>query len=108
MKLIEESSSSSKANDEVFVIAANPINVDDTASTPTAPSALHAARPAERGIIIRKLVPKKPTSLEVPKGKGKKKVKEASVAPSRDSTSFPIRKEERATKENKLKEENWL
>ena len=45
---------------------------------------------------------------EVLKGKGKKKVKGASIAPSSDSTSSPIRRTRREVEENKLREEAWL
>ena len=75
MKLAEESSSSSKANDEVPIIVADLINVANTTVTPIAFLAPRTTRPAERGIIITKPVAEKPTFLEVPKGKGKNKEK---------------------------------
>ena len=90
MKLAEESSFSLKANDKVSAITTNPINMADTATIPITPTTLRAARTAQRGIIIKEPAPKEPTPKEVPKGKGKKKVKGASAAPSRDSTPSPI------------------
>ena len=101
--LHEESSSSSKDEDEVFAIVVNPINMADIATTHVAPPTSQAAKPIKRGIII-----KEPTPKEVPEGKGKKKVKRASTAASRDSTPSSIRRTRREAKENKLKEKAWL
>ena len=98
MKLVGESSSSSKANDEVSEIAADPINMADTATTPVAPC---ATRPAQRGIIIGELILEELTPKDVLEGKGKKKVKGASTTLLRDSTPFPIRRARRkAEKKN--------
>ena len=106
MKLVEESSSSSKAEDEISAIAVDPINIADTATTPTAPPAPYVARPAERRIIIMEPTPKEPTPKEVLEGKGKKKVKRASTVAFRDSTPSPIRRAKREVEEKKLREED--
>ena len=90
VKLAKESSFSLNANDKVSAITINPINMADTATIPNAPTALRAARIAQRGIIIKEPAPEEPTPKEVPKGKGKRKLNGASAAPSRDSTPSPI------------------
>ena len=105
MKLVEEFSSFSKVEDEVSTIAANHINMANTATTPTAPLTLRATRPTEREIIIREPTPEKPKSKEVPKRKRKKKIKRASTTTSRDSTPSPIRRARRNAEENKLRVE---
>ena len=106
LKLAEECSSSSHANDDVFAIATDLINVVNTPTTP----ATFAAKPAyaERRITIRELALEKPLPKEVPTSKGTKKVKETSTIPSRDSTPSPIKRARREAKENKLREKAWL
>ena len=105
MKLAEESSSSSRVEDEVSTIGAEPINLAE----PTVQPATQGARLAQRGIMIRKLVPQKePAQEEVSEGKGKKKLKKALAVPSRESTPFPMRRACREAKENKLREVAWL
>ena len=107
MKLVEESSSSSMAEDGVSAIAADPINMADTATTP-APPAPRAARPVEKGIITKKPIPEKPTPKEIPEGKGKNKVKGAFTAASRDSTHSTIRRARKESEGNKVKKEAWF
>ena len=103
MRLDGESSSSFRAKDEVSAIGA------DTAATPTIRPASQVAKQAQIGIVIREPVPEEePTQEKVPKGKGKKRVKEALGTPSRDSTPFHLRRARREVEENKLKEEAWL
>ena len=79
MKL-SKASSSPKADDEVSAIAVGPINVADTTTTPVAPPVAFTC--AKRGIVIRKPAPAKPITKKVLEGKGKKKQREASIAPS--------------------------
>ena len=55
MRLVEESISSSRAEDEVSAIAIEPTNLADTAAPPVS----QAARSTLRGIVIRE-----PTSQE--------------------------------------------
>ena len=50
-------------------------DVSDIATNPPTPPAPHAARTAQKGIIIKEPAPEEPTPKEVPKGKGKKKAK---------------------------------
>ena len=57
--------------------------------------------------MIREPAPEKPLPKKVPAGKGKKKVKETSVIPSRDSTPSLIKRTRREVEENKLREEAW-
>ena len=57
MRLVEESFSSSRDEDVVFAIAVEPINLADiTTIIATSPTS-RATRPAQRGIVIRKLAP---------------------------------------------------
>ena len=61
IKLAKESSSSSKAEDEVFAIGAEPINLPEpTIQQP----ATRASRPAQKGTIIRELVPQEELAQE--------------------------------------------
>ena len=53
MRLAEEFSSSSRTEDEVSAIGVEPINLAE----PATQLASKAARPAQRGIMIRELVP---------------------------------------------------
>ena len=69
--------------------------MSNTTTTLTAPPTPHAARLAERGIIIRESASEESTPKKVPVGKGEKKLKKAPVSPSRDSTPSPIRKARR-------------
>ena len=60
IRLAKESSSSSRAEDEVFATGAEPINLADTAATIATP---RAVRPSQRGIMIREhVVIREPTS----------------------------------------------
>ena len=102
MKL-SEASSSSNADNKVFVIVVDPINLADIVTTPIAPSA-----PAARGIVIREPTPTKPCPKKVLEGKAKKKQREAFVAPSQESTPSPLRKARMEAQENRLREEAWL
>ena len=52
MKFVEESSSSSKAEDENSVIAIKPFNVANIATTPTTLPTSCVAKPAQRAIVI--------------------------------------------------------
>ena len=106
MTFAEESSSSSRSENGVSAIAIEPINLADIATTITAPPTFHAARPAQRRIVIREFAPQeKLAQKEFLEGKGKKKVKKAPGTPSRDSTPFPLRRIKREVEENKLREE---
>ena len=89
----------------MFAIAAKPISIVDTATTPATPLSPRTIRPA---IIIKEPAPEEPTQKEVPEGKGKKKVKRAPTVPPRDTTPFPIKRARREAVENKLTEEAWL
>ena len=53
MRLAKESSSCSRAEDEVSAIAVEPINMADIISTPATLPASRATRPAQKGIIIK-------------------------------------------------------
>ena len=76
IRLTEESSLSSRAEDEVSIITIEPTNLVDTAATIAAPSISRAARPALRGIVIKEPTPQEePTQKEILEGKRKKKVK---------------------------------
>ena len=92
LKLVEEFSSS-KADDEVSAIAIDLINIVDTSTTLATPTTRSAR--VEKRIIISEPTLEKPSPKKVPAGKGKKKQKEASIAPSQDSTPSPIRKARR-------------
>ena len=46
--------------------------------------------------------------MDVPKGKGKKKLKKALTVPSRDSTPSLLQRARREIEENKLREEAWF
>ena len=94
------------AKDEVSAISAKPINLADIATTI---ATLQAARPSQRGIVIREPAPQQEqTQIEVPKGKGKKKLKRAPTSHSRDSTPSLIRRERNEVEENKLRKKAWL
>ena len=74
LKLTEKSSSLSKAEDEVSIIGAEPINLAELAVQP----ATQATRSTQRGIIIREpMLQEQPAQEEVSEGKGKKKLKKA-------------------------------
>ena len=73
IKLAKESPSSSKTKGEVFTIAAEPINMANTTTTPAAPLTPCTAKPAQRRIIITELAQEEPTPKDVLEGKGKKK-----------------------------------
>ena len=90
MMLAEKSFSSSQVEDEVSASGAKPINLaEPTIQQPTT----QAARSTQRGIIIREPLPQEQSTQElVPKEKEKKKLKKAPTAPSRDSTSSPLRR----------------
>ena len=105
MKLAEESSSLSRVEEEVYAIGTKPIILVE----PTVQLTTRAARPAQRGIIIRKPMPQEQhVQEEVPKGNGKKKLKKALVASFRDSTPSSPRKAYREVEEKRLREEIWL
>ena len=106
MRLAKKSSSSLRAIDEVSVIGGEPTNLANTAVTIATP---RVARPFQRGIMIRELVPQQEqTQIEILERKGKKKVKRAPAALSRDSTPSLISRARREVEENKLREEAWL
>ena len=65
---LSEASISPRADDEVSVIAADPINVVDTTTTPIAFTA--------KGITIREPKPERLSPKIIPIGNGKKKQKE--------------------------------
>ena len=75
----------------------------DNATTPTAQST-----PATKGIVITEPTPKKPSPKKVPKGKGKKKQKETSIPPLKDSTPIPLKRARMEAQENRLRGEAWL
>ena len=103
MMLAEESSSSSKVEDEVSAIGVKPISLVELAiQQPTT----QATRLAQRGIIIGEPVPQEqPTQEVLPEGTRKKKLKKIPAAPFRDTTPFPPRRAQREAEENKLREE---
>ena len=57
MRLAEESFSSSRAEDEVSTIGAEPTNLANTAITIANPPVSRAARPTQRRIVIRESAP---------------------------------------------------
>ena len=75
----------------------------DIATTPTTPSVV-----AAKGIVIQEPTPAKSSPKKVPKRKGKKKLKETSIAPSQELTPSPLKKARIEAQENKLREEAWL
>ena len=83
MKLVEKSSSSSRAEDKVSTIGAEPVNFIDSAAALATRPATRATRLAQRGIIIRELVPHEESTQEkVLERKGKKNVKNALTVPT--------------------------
>ena len=106
LKLAKESSPLSKVEDEVSVIGAIPINLIEHAIQHPA---TRATRPAQRGKTIREPMPQEqPAQEQFLEGKGKKKLKQVPIEPSRDSTPFPLRRARREDTANKLKEEARL
>ena len=109
IRLTEESTSSSRAEDEVSTITIEPTNLVDTAATTAAPFVSRAARPALRGIVIKEPAPQEePTQKEILEGKRKKKVKIIPTTPSRESAPSNLRRARREAEENKLREEAWI
>ena len=94
MKLAEESSSLSSAEDETSTIAAEPMN----AATPNVKPTTRACRPIQRDIVIREPIPQEQQATQAEaktlddeedpeyKRTGKKKLRKAPAEPSRDST----------------------
>ena len=99
LKLVEEISSSSTAEDEISVIAIKPMR----AAAPAKP-AHRPSRPRKKGIMIREQVPQDQTNNQAeaeasdkdedPKirRKGKKLVKKALVKPFREYTPSLVRR----------------
>ena len=100
---LSEASSSPKADNEVSTIIADPINTADIATILSAPAA-----PTAKGIFIQEPALAKPSPKKVLEAKGKKKLREVSIALFEESTPFPLRRARMEAKENKLKEEAWL
>ena len=106
MMLTKESSSSSKAKDEISAIGAKHINL---AEPVVYQPDTQVAKLAQRGIIVREPMSQEQLAKEVVlEGKGKKKLKKAPAAPFRYSTPSPIRRAQREAEENKLRERAWL
>ena len=117
LKLAEETSSFSSAEDETSTIAAKPMSAAAQAKPAHRPS-----RPIEKGIMIRDQVPQDQTKNQAEaeasdkdededpeiKRKGKKPVKKAPMEPSRESTPFPIRRALLEVAQNRMRSEAWV